>query len=460
MTDILAIDVGTTRFKMGVFGPDLSLRAETGWDYAIRLEGMQADIDPQCWWEALRACAARLRPDFHEVGAISLSVTTPGLTAMDADGQALSPAILFLDGRSRQQALEIREKVGEGHFLEATCNLPVSGGSSLCSILWLRQNLPQVWRSAAKFGHCNTYMVRRLTGEWAIDPSTTSITGLYNTARDDLTWNEAVLEAAEIPAERLPRLMRSHAPAGGLLPGIAAELGLQAGIPVLTGGNDAVLAAFSGGLVSPGQVSQVHGTCDITSVCVDRPLASADFNLRCHVLPGRWLTFFVLNTGGKALEWFQAIFCRELSPQAFYQEYLPGVLGEFLNDPRAEEIEAGLPAYVPYLQGSRYSTEALTASFSNLSLATRREHLLLALLKGNLAYSAGHLAQVSRLTPVEQVVHVTGGEARIPGFLAAKRRWTGLYELRYQDQSSLRGSAMLGAWHLNGRPPTPAKADL
>jgi sugar (pentulose or hexulose) kinase len=44
---------------------------------------------------------------------------------------------------------------------------------------------PDIWR-AARFGHCNTYVVRRLTGRWAIDPSTVSITGL-DTARNDLT---------------------------------------------------------------------------------------------------------------------------------------------------------------------------------------------------------------------------------------------------------------------------------
>ena len=85
----------------------------------------------------------------------------------------------------------------------------MTGGSSLCSILWIRDNQPEVWRAAAKFGHTNTYMVKRLTGDWAIDPSTVSITGLYNTARNDLTWNRGVLEAAGIPESKLPPLMHS-----------------------------------------------------------------------------------------------------------------------------------------------------------------------------------------------------------------------------------------------------------
>ena len=99
------------------------------------------------------------------MGVLSLSVTTPGLTPMAADGTALGPAILFLDGRSRAQAAAIREAVGEERFLAEACNLPVSGGSSLASILWIRDNEPETWAATAMFGHCNTYLTRRLTGQ-------------------------------------------------------------------------------------------------------------------------------------------------------------------------------------------------------------------------------------------------------------------------------------------------------
>ena len=54
MKDILAIDVGTTAFKMGVFGPDLEKKAETSRDYEINLYGHgKADIESEKWWQAL-----------------------------------------------------------------------------------------------------------------------------------------------------------------------------------------------------------------------------------------------------------------------------------------------------------------------------------------------------------------------------------------------------------------------
>ena len=368
MRDILAIDVGTTRFKAGVFAPDLTPRSYTSRSYDANFyDRVKADIDPKKWWEALRSSCSELRGFLPNVGVLALSVTTPGLVPMNEDGDALGPAILFLDGRSHEQARQIRARVGEDYFLETACNLPVSGGSSLCSILWIQQNQPDVWRATAKFGHCNTYLVKRLTGSWAIDPSTISITGLYNTSRNDLTWNARVLDCAGIPDSKLPPVLESHRRVGGILPEVAAELGLPADTAVLCGANDAVLAALSGGVADSGDIGTTHGTCDISYVCTDHPTRSRNYNIRCHVLPGRWLTFCVLNTGGKALEWFHSVFCADMTADEFFTGYIPSILTSFLDSGERDQTEEALPHYVPFLQGSRYCLEQRTAGFSGVT---------------------------------------------------------------------------------------------
>jgi sugar (pentulose or hexulose) kinase len=442
---VLAVDVGTTALKMAVYRAGLEQTCEFSRPYDVHVyDHGKADIEPEKWWAALAGCCAEAKSELRDVGVVSLSVTTPGLTPMAADGTALGPGILFFDGRSHQQAREIRALVGEEKFLAETCNLPVSGGSSLCSMLWIRANQPEVWRAAARFGHCNTYMVKRLTGEWAIDPSTVSITGLYNSAKNDLTWNTDVLRAARIDESLLPPLMHSETPVGRILPDRARELHLPPDTTVLCGGNDATLAAYSGGLIEPGDINNICGTCEITNVCTDRPVASREFNVRCHVAKGRWLTFFVLNTGGKALEWFHSTFCRELTPDQFYEDYLPSVLEAFFSSPDPGALEAHLPVYEPFLSGSRYTMEQLKAAFQGVTLETTRDDLLLSLVRGNARYHGQHLEQVAGLVRLGSRVMTSGGGAKIRGYIDAKRRWTGDFEYLYQDQSSMLGAAMLG----------------
>jgi sugar (pentulose or hexulose) kinase len=275
-----------------------------------------------------------------------------------------------------------------------------------------------------------------------------SITGLYDTRRNQLSWLDRVLEKAGIDPERLPPLMPSHAAAGTLLPEVADELGLPRGAAVLCGGNDAVLAGLSAGLADPGQVVDIAGTCEIAAVCIDRPVGSPNYNIRCHVLPGRWMTFFVLNTGGKALEWFHSVFCRDMSKDEFYEKFVPQTIAGYLAQGTSSEDE--LPEYVPYLQGSRYSLEPLTAAFSSVTLETDRQQMLLGLLRGNLRYVGSHLKEVSQFIELKQPIITTGGGARIGGMDLLKKRWMAASEYRYQDQSSLLGAAMLGRMYEDG----------
>jgi len=256
---------------------------------------------------------------------------------------------------------------------------------------------------------------------------------------------------AEIPEEKLPPLKQSYHKAGTILPETAAELGLSADCVVLCGGNDAVLAALSGGFTAPGDINFICGTCEITNVCVDRPVSSENFNVRCHVIPDRWVTFFVLNTGGLALEWFHSVFCRDMTADQFYNDYIPTVLRSFLDSGHSESLEADLPEYVPYLQGCRYSLEQMTASFSGLTLETTREKILLGLVRGNTIYHRDHLKEVAGLVNIGKIVMTTGGGAKIKGFLEARKHWAGDFEFRYQDQSSLLGAAMLGQFYQTKR---------
>jgi sugar (pentulose or hexulose) kinase len=162
------------------------------------------------------------------------------------------------------------------------------------------------------------------------------------------------------------------------------------------------------------------------------------------------MTFFVLNTGGKALEWFHSVFCQEMDEHRFYHDYVPQVLSTFLDSPDLEAIEASLPQYAPYLQGSRYSLEQLTAGFNGLTLETTREMLLMSIVRGNLLYDAQHLKEVETHIAMGKTATVSGGLAKMPGFLRAKKRWGGDLDYRFQDQSSLRGAAMLGRMYQEG----------
>jgi xylulokinase len=434
---ILAIDVGTTSFKMGIFNESLMVEKIYQQNYEVNIfNGEKAEIDPEIWWQQIVKGCKSIGNELSEVEVVAFSVTTPGLVAMDEHGLALTKAILFLDQRSHSQASTIRNEIGEERLLEKACNLPVSGGSSLSSMLWIKENLPEVYEKTHKFGHTNTFLIHKLTKKWSIDPSTTSITGLYNTKENNLTWNSEFLKELSLSEDKLPELYQSYQEVGKIDPEVAKLLSLPETCKVLCGGNDAVLSAFSAGINKPGDILFISGTCDIMMVCLDNPKGSAEYNIRSHILPGLWMTLFVLNTGGRSLDWFQSVFCSEMSVDQFYNDYIPSVIDK--------KIGKDVPSYIPFLQGSRYSVEALKAGFSGIDVNTTRDDFLMALLKGNNLYLASHLSEVSPVVKLKRNIKLTGGAGNIRNMEKVKRKWIGDYQFEYIEQSSLQGAAKLG----------------
>jgi len=442
---ILGVDIGTTSMKMGVFrltGDALECIRQFSQSYAINVynDGLYGDIEQHKWKEAFVAGCRAMEDLAADVEVISLSGTTPGLTAMAADGTALYPAILMLDQRSRSQAQRIIDTIGLDRLLDVTANMPVAGGCSLAGILWLQENRPDLFRKTHKFGHSNTYIAHWLTGSYAIDPSSASLTALYNTARNDLTWNEEIARAFDLSLDRLPQLVPAHSSVGRVRPPLARELSLKKEPQVLIGGNDAVLAAFSAGAQDPGDIINVNGTCEISLVCLPQCLPSRNYNVRAHVLPGRWLTLHVMNAGGKALEWFKSVFCSEMTDEDFFGDFLPRAVDAWLDR------DSGV-TYVPYLMGSRYSLDPLKAEFHGLTQQTTREELLAAIIRGLCHYQKTHLDEIARHVPLRDAIHITGG-AVSPALIRAKQKWMRNARFIHEEDSSTRGTALLARLYL------------
>jgi len=445
---ILGVDIGTTNMKLGVFRlveNALEPIRQSSQPYAIHVynNGLFADIEQSKWTEAFSAGCRALAETIADTDIIAISGTTPGLTAMDQHGEALYPAILMLDQRSHKQAREILDTVGLDRLLATTANMPVAGGCSLAGILWLRDNAPDVFKKAHKFGHSNTYFAHWLTGAYAIDPSSASLTSLYNTTRNDYTWNDDLVRTFGLSVTQLPELIPAYASVGTVRPALARELGFAKEPQVLIGGNDAVLAAFSVGVQEPGQVINVNGTCEISLVCLPRCLPSPHYNIRAHVLPDRWLTLHVMNAGGKALEWFKNVFCSEMADEEFYSRFLPRAIDAWLDRDSAV-------TYTPYLMGSRYSLDPLQAELLGLTQTTTREEILAALVRGLCRYQSNHLRDIEQHVPLQRTIHLAGGAVN-PALIRAKRKWLRDCEYVHEEDSSIKGAAMLARLYLESR---------
>ncbi len=433
MDTILAVDIGTQSLKAGILDEQLTIIERQQVPLSMHVSNSNhVEMDGEEIWSALiTACRGLKQRDRAQ--AVVLSTLCPSLIPLDGAGNPLHPIILHLDRRSDAEAKWALETIGRDTFLKISGNLPVPGGISLTSLLWLKKHVQQIYqRKDVCFGHVATFVLKRLTDKFLIDPSNASFTGLYDTVgyRD---WDERIYGPLEIDPEKLPTVQNSNSIAGELIDSAADALGISAGLPVITGANDTTCACVGAEVVNEGDLLNTSGTVDILVLCLEKPLVSPQHLLRTHAYPGKWLAMRTVGAGGGSLEWFRLNFCKELKKEAFYSSYLKEVLE---NRPPLRA------SFLPFLSGNRHQVSQATASFKNLTLDSTREEMLLALLDGIVSFQFEELERWKTHVSLSKTIKHVGGGAQ-SGYTAFKQEKLTDYNLIMLGETTLIGAARL-----------------
>lgn len=429
----LAIDIGTQSVRAGVLDQDLTILEREQEPVSIQIRpGGCVEMNAEDIWSALVKVCSRLKQK-DRVLSVVFSTLCPSLLPLDGDGSPLHPIILHLDRRSGKQAQWAIDTIGEEAFLSINGNLPVPGGISLTSILWLKEHFPDIYRRKdVCFGHATTFVLKQLTGSFFIDPSNASFTGLYDTVGYS-DWDDRLCEPLQIDREKLPLIRNSNSICGELLPEAATILGLKAGLPIVTGANDTTCATVGAGVTNSGDLLNTSGTVDILVLCLEQPLVSREHLLRAHAYPGKWLAMRTVGAGGGSLEWFRNNFCREISREEFYSAYLDDLLE---NGPRPSA------SFLPFLSGNRHQVGDRTASFEGLTLNTTRDEMLLALLYGIVTFQFEALQRWEKDVKLSNVIHHVGGGAK-SSYTRFKQNMLPGYHLEMQGETTLTGAARI-----------------
>ncbi|MGL4859374.1 MAG: FGGY-family carbohydrate kinase, partial [Enterobacteriaceae bacterium] len=293
------------------------------------------------------------------------------------------PCLIWMDRRAAEQVEWVRQHVDLQTLFEITGN-GVDSYYGYTKILWIKQHHPEMWQQIHYFLPPNSYINYLLTGEIAVDHSSAgNIGGVYDlNAR---SWSTRTMAMLGIPERMMPpRLVNSSDQVGGLLPDIAAKLGLLPGTPVMAGGVDAAVATLAAGVLASGDHVAMMGT----SMCWGYINTEVDARHGLISMP------YVINserdnyifggaiTAGAAVSWFRDTFCQEeIAAAAREQSDVHQLLEQ-----QAATVPAGCDGvlFLPYLMGERTPLWDPLASgtFLGLSLFHHKGHLYRAVLEG------------------------------------------------------------------------------
>jgi len=306
-------------------------------------------------------------------------------------------------------------------------------------MLWYKDKLPELYRRTWKLGHMNTFLQRRLTGRWLIDPSNASFTGLYETLQMG-SWSEKICSALGIHRDLLPEIVPSISIAGPLTREAAGDTGLRQGIPVAMGANDTTSAAFGAGAVNTGDILNISGSNEIITVTTDAPVPHEKYYIRASMEPGKWL-YLAITVGGFALEWFRKEFYSEMDKKDFYG----GFLSDFVKTRTRTDV-----VFKPYLAGDRHSLVKKKGAFTGLTFESTREDLLLGLLVGTFEPVFSTINILKKRMRLNPHIFWTGGMVG-DAYQDFKRRIFKGFDFNMRRECSTLGNLQVARRLINGR---------
>jgi gluconokinase len=362
--------------------------------------------------DSLAAVVGHLREQRREISGVSFSAAMHSLLALDQRGHPLTPSIVFADTRAVEQATRVM-KEWDGLSIHRRTGTPIHPMSPLAKLLWFRENEPRIFEAAARWVSIKEYIFYRIFGEFVVDYSIASATGLFNL--ESLDWDAGSLKIAGISEDKLSSPVPTTYAMNGLAPAYSQRLGLEESTSFIVGANDGVLANLGVGAIEPGVIACSIGTSGAVRTVVSTPGVDEEGKTFCYALTeDKWVIGGPINNGGLALQWVRD----ELFPE------LKEIADEKGRDPydlMEEMAEAAGPGskgmlFLPYLTGERaphWNADA-RGVFLGMTLRHGREHLIRAVMEG-VIYQMNLVSRSLKEVAGEPVeIRATGGFARSP----------------------------------------------
>jgi autoinducer-2 kinase len=372
MSYFMIIDAGTGSGRAVVFdslGRQLSI-AQQEWEH-LAVDGVSnsMDFDYSKNWSIISSCikeaifkAALKASDIKAVTATSMR---EGIVLYDKEGNELF-AVANVDARADKEviALNSSDSSMEKRFYEKSGQTFALG--AIPRIMWVKNNLPYVYDKVASINMISDWVLTKLSGVIATDPSNGGTTGIFSLEKRQ--WETSMAKEAGIKDDIFPPVYETGTVIGEVTTQAANETGLASGTVVVMGGGDVQLGSAGLGVVQPNDVAILGGTFWQQLVNMGETKIDPNMNIRInpHVIPGisqaEGITFF----SGLIMRWFRDSLARYEKEQANKE----GIDAYAYLERMAAEVPVGSHGIMPiYSDTMKYGKWYHAApSFLNLSI--------------------------------------------------------------------------------------------
>ena len=418
---LLAIDAGTGSIRAVLFdtkGNQISV-SQAEWTHLEEggvPNSMSFDFDAN-WClvcECIQESISLAGVDTKDILALSATSMREGIVLYDSEGKELW-AVANVDARASKEVKFLKENFDgiEEEFYEKSGQTFALG--ALPRILWLKNNRPELYEKVANISMIGDWILARLSGVIATDPSNGGTTGVFSLSKRQ--WDNEMATEVGIKDNIFPPVLEVGTLMGTVSVQASNATLLSRSTKVVMGGGDVQLGSAGLGVVNTGQVAVLGGSFWQQVVNISsQTLPPKDMSIRVnpHVIDGlsqaEGITFF----SGLVMRWFRDAFCDMEKLEAEKE----GVDVYEVLENKAKDIPVGSYGIMPIFSDSmKYGKWYHAApSFLNLSLdssISNRASMFRSLEENAAIVSSINLENIKKFSGVEiEEIVFAGGASK------------------------------------------------
>ncbi|MCD2255478.1 gluconokinase [Agrilactobacillus fermenti] len=415
MDYVIGVDIGTTSTKAVIYDLKGTVKGYANVTYPLYQETPDmAEEDPNEIFDAviqtIQQVVRKAGVKAGELKGVSFSAAMHSVILMDKDNQPLTRVITWADNRAEKYSKQLLAS-GVGQEIYAKTGTPIHPMAPLSKLIWLRTEHKDLFDKTQKFIGIKDYIFYRLFGEYVMDYSLASATGLFNIFKMD--WDEQALATAGVTKAQLPRLVSTTAQMRGLNKSYAEYMGIEADVPFILGASDGTLSNLGVNAIDPGVLAVTIGTSGAVRTVVDKPMVDDQGRLFCYALTeDKWVLGGPVNNGGIVFRWVRD---QLFGPEKITAEQMQVDAYDILTD-IAAKIPAGSDGllFLPYLGGERAPIWDANArgTFFGLTRQHTRAHMVRSALEGIVYNLYMVMLMIERIAGAPTKIQATGGFSR------------------------------------------------
>ncbi len=290
----IAIDIGTTRVKLGII-EDGKIIFKKFFKFPVIEIDRKKEVKEKNLWRKMKNTLKEIfefaKEENIEIGNIGITSQAQTFITIDKDYNFLTNFILWNDRRAEEEVEILNKEFPKFYSFSGMAQFIPE--LMVCKVFYLKRNFPEIFKNVYKFLLINEWLIFKLTGDFYGDDVNFGMTGFYDIKIK--RFNENLLGFLNLKEENFCKIYPAGKNYSFLKDEICEEFGIKNKIKIYSCGNDQTTSAIGSG-IDKNRCFINLGTAFVFYIILDEIPEKIEKTQICGIFP--FGGYFLLSSDG------------------------------------------------------------------------------------------------------------------------------------------------------------------